>query len=102
LESTKNDYGINLKHINRRRIIMGLRLMSIPKRHGLFLFGLIQSGMTCAIAAAIASAPFIYTGVFLSHWLKSWIIAWATMIPFVLFATPLIRRAVDALTRERD
>jgi hypothetical protein len=33
---------------------------------------------------------------------KSWIIAWATMIPFVLLAIPLIRRAVDALTRERD
>jgi len=77
-------------------------MMSIPKRYSHFLFGLIQSGFTCAIAAAIASAPFMYDGIFISHWLKSWIIAWATMIPFVLLATPIIRRAVDVLTRERD
>jgi len=76
-------------------------MISIPKRYGHFIFGLIQSGFTCAIAAAIASAPFMHNGIFLSHWLKSWIIAWATMIPFVLLATPFIRRAVDALTRER-
>jgi hypothetical protein len=76
--------------------------MSIPKRYSHFIFGLIQSGFTCAIAAAIASAPFTHNGNFISHWLKSWIIAWAMMIPFVLLATPFIRRAVDALTRERD
>jgi hypothetical protein len=75
-------------------------VISIPKRYSHFLFGLIQSGFTCAIAAGIASAPFMYDGVFIGHWLRSWIIAWATMIPFVLLATPLIRRAVDALTRE--
>jgi hypothetical protein len=77
-------------------------MISIPKRYGHFMFGLIQSGFTCAIAAAIASAPFMYSGIFLSHRLKSWIIAWATMIPFVLLATPLIRKAVEVLTGERD
>jgi uncharacterized protein DUF2798 len=76
--------------------------MGIPKRYSHFIFGLIQSGFTCAIAAAIASAPFMYNGNFISHWLKSWIIAWATMIPFILLATPFIRRAVDVLTRESD
>jgi uncharacterized membrane protein YjjB (DUF3815 family) len=76
-------------------------MMSIPKRYSHFIFGLIQSGFTCAIASAIASAPLTYNGNFISHWLKSWIIAWVTMIPFVLLATPLIRKAVDALTRER-
>ena len=77
-------------------------MTSIPKRYSHFLFGLIQSGFTCAIAAAIASAPFIHEGIFVSHWLKSWIYAWAIMIPFVLLATPLIHRLVDMLTRERD
>jgi hypothetical protein len=76
-------------------------MMSIPKRYSHFLFGLIQSGFTCAIAAAIASAPFIHNGIFIRHWLKSWIYAWAIMIPFVLLATPLIRRAVETLTSER-
>ena len=72
----------------------------IPKRYGHFLFGIIQSGFTCAIAAGIASGPFMYTGVFLGHWLKSWMSAWAVMIPFVLVITPLIRRTVDVLTGE--
>jgi len=75
--------------------------MSIPKRYSHFIFGLIQSGFTCAIAAAIASVPFMHNGDFIGHWVKSWMIAWATMIPFVLMATPLIRRAVDVLTGER-
>ncbi len=75
--------------------------MSIPKRFSHFLFGLIQSGFTCAIAAAIASAPFAHEGAFLSHWAKSWLFAWVTMVPFVLIATPFIRRAVDRLTTER-
>jgi putative Mn2+ efflux pump MntP len=75
-------------------------MIGIPKRYGHFLFGIIQSGFTCAIAAAIASGPFMYTGAFIGHWLKSWIYAWAVMIPFVLLITPFIRRAVDALTSE--
>lgn len=72
----------------------------IPKRYSHFLFGLIQSGFTCAIAAAIASGPFMYTGLYFGHWLKSWIAAWAVMVPFVLLITPFIRRTVDVLTRE--
>jgi hypothetical protein len=67
-----------------------------------FFIWFIQSSFTCAIAGAIASAPLMHSRTFISHWLKSWIIAWATMIPFVLLATPLIRSAVEALTRERD
>ena len=73
-------------------------MMSIPKRYGHFLFGLIQSGFTCAIAAGIASAPLMVNGIFIGHWFKSWLISWAVMIPFVLLATPIIRRTVDFLT----
>ena len=76
-------------------------MLSIPKRYSHFIFGLIQAGFTCAIAAAIASAPLIHEGTFISHWFRSWLIAWATMIPFVLLATPFIRRAVEVLTREK-
>ena len=77
-------------------------MAGIPRRYGHFLFGLIQSGFTCAIAAGIASGPFMYTGIFLGHWLKSWLAAWAIMIPFVLVITPVIRRLVDFLTTEED
>jgi len=76
--------------------------MLIPKRYGYLLFGFIQSGFTCAVAAAIASAPFLRQGVFLDHWIKSWLIAWIIMTPFVLLAAPLINKAVSALTRGRD
>jgi hypothetical protein len=76
--------------------------MLIPKRYGYFVFGFIQSGFTCAIAAGIASAAFLGQGMFISHWLKSWLIAWIVMAPFVLLAAPLINRAVAALTRVGD
>jgi hypothetical protein len=76
--------------------------MLIPKRYGYFLFGFIQSGFTCAVAAAIASAPFLGQGMFVANWLKSWIIAWIIMTPFVLLAAPLINRVVAALMHEHE
>jgi hypothetical protein len=76
--------------------------MLVPKRYGYFVFGFIQSGFTCAVAAGIASVPFLGQGMFASQWLKSWLIAWAIMTPFVLLAAPLINKAVDALTRHHD
>jgi hypothetical protein len=80
----------------------GAAKMLVPKRYGHFLFGFIQSGLTSAVAAGIASAPFLHEGMFTSQWLKSWLIAWAIMTPFVLLAAPLINRAVAALTRSQD
>lgn len=71
--------------------------MIIPERYEYCLFGIIQSGFTCAVATAIASAPLLSDPTFISQWLRSRVIAWATMIPFVLLAAPAIRRAVDIL-----
>jgi hypothetical protein len=34
----KNDHSTNLKHMNDRRNIVGLRPVSIPKRYSYFLF----------------------------------------------------------------
>jgi hypothetical protein len=62
------------------------------------IFGVVQAGLTSAIAAGIAS---IGTLAFLENWLGSWLIAWATTIPIVLLAAPVIRRLVVALTIER-
>jgi hypothetical protein len=76
--------------------------MLIPKRYGYFVFGFIQSGFTCAVAAGIASEPFLGHGMFISQWLRSWLIAWMVMTPFVLLAAPVINRAVAALTRGRE
>ena len=75
-------------------------MLRIPRRFSHFVFGFIQSGLTCAVAAAIASVPFLTAGTFAAHWLQSWIIAWITMTPIVLFAAPAIRNLTDILTRE--
>ena len=73
-------------------------MLGIPRRYGHFVFAVIQSGMTSAIAAAIASAPFLDDSTFLIHWLGSWLVAWIVMAPIVLLAAPFIRRLVLALT----
>jgi uncharacterized protein DUF2798 len=75
-------------------------MLRIPRRFSHFVFGFIQSGLTCAVAAAIASAPFLASGTFASHWLQSWLLAWLIMLPVVLFAAPTIRNLTHILTRE--
>ena len=75
-------------------------MLGIPRRHSHFVFGFIQSGLTSAIAAAIASYPMIAQGRFLVHWLGSWLLSWALMTPVVLFAAPTIRTISHALTRD--
>jgi hypothetical protein len=75
-------------------------MLGIPRRFSHFVFGVIQSGLTCLIAAAIASFPFLAGGTFLAHWLQSWLVAWVTMLPIVLFAAPAIRSLTHILTRE--
>lgn len=73
-------------------------MLRIPRRYGHFVFAVIQSGMTSAMAAAIASMPFLDDSTFMVHWLGSWLIAWAAMAPIVILAAPFIRRLVFALT----
>jgi Protein of unknown function (DUF2798) len=75
-------------------------MLRIPRRHGHFVFGVIQSGLTSAIAAGVASFPFLGTYAFIENWLGSWLIAWMTTIPIVILAAPAIRRLVLALTIE--
>ena len=72
---------------------------AIPRRYAHYVFGFIQSGLTCAVTAAIASVPFWSEGAFASHAIRAWLIAWCTMVPVVLLAAPVIRRIVDAVPR---
>jgi uncharacterized protein DUF2798 len=74
--------------------------LRIPRRHDHFVFGVIQSGLTCLVAAGIASYPDSGTARFIEHWLASWLISWLTMMPVVLLAAPFIRTLVNHLTRE--
>ena len=75
-------------------------MLGIPRRHSHFVFGFIQSGLTCAIAAAIASFSLVASGNFVAHWLQSWLVSWLLMLPVVLFAAPVIRRLTHAVTTE--
>ena len=75
-------------------------MLGIPRRYSHFVYGVIQSGLTCAIAAAIASIPFMPAGTFAAHWLQAWLVAWVMMLPIVLFAAPAIRHLTNILTQE--
>jgi Protein of unknown function (DUF2798) len=75
-------------------------MLGVPRRHSHFIFAVIQAGLTCLIAAGIASFPMVTTSQFLAHWLLSWVISWITMLPVVLLAAPFIRAVSVALTRE--
>ena len=77
-------------------------MLGIPRRYTHFVFAVIQSGLTCLIAAGIASLPSLATENFLRNWLASWLIAWVTMLPVVLLAAPAIRSLALALTREEQ
>lgn len=75
-------------------------MLRIPRRFSHFVFGVIQSGLTCLIAAAIASFPFLSSGTFVVHWLQAWLVAWTIVLPIVVFAAPTIRRLTQLLTRD--
>jgi hypothetical protein len=82
-----------------REIRLKIAMRRVPRRSSHFVFGVIQSGLTCAIASAIASYPFLQEGSFVAHWMRSWALAWVIMLPVVLLAAPAIRRLTDALTQ---
>lgn len=73
-------------------------MRKIPHGYGHFAFSVIQSALTCAIAAAIASLPAGSAQVFFRHWLMSWGLSWMVMLPVVVVAAPFIRRLVARVT----
>ncbi|HEY6701930.1 MAG TPA: DUF2798 domain-containing protein [Pseudolabrys sp.] len=68
------------------------------RRYSHFVFAVIQSGLTCLLAAGIASLPVVTVGHFLTHWTLSWIISWMMMLPVVVLAAPAIRSVSRLLT----
>ena len=65
-------------------------MRGIPRRYSHFVFSVIQSGLTSLIAAGIASLPAPSAMLFVQHWMVSWLIAWAAMLPVVLLAAGLL------------
>lgn len=79
-----------------------LDMLRIPRRYAHFVFGIIQSGLTSGLSAAIASPPFLSDSAFMAYWLRSWLVAWAIMIPIVIAAAPAIRRLVYLVTTSAE
>lgn len=75
-------------------------MFGIPRRYSHFVFGVIQSGLTTVIATGIASFPEPTLAQFVAHWMLSWLVAWAAMMPVVILAAPGIRALTFAITRE--
>jgi hypothetical protein len=71
----------------------------LPQRYAPFIYGIVQAGITTAVASAIATHQLMGFGVqFLTRWAYSWSLAWLTMLPVVIGLAPVIQRAVAALT----
>jgi hypothetical protein len=71
----------------------------LPRRYAPFVYGIVQAGLTTAVASAIATYQLTGFGaLFLVRWAQAWSIAWLTMLPLVIALAPVIQRAVTALT----
>lgn len=75
-------------------------MLGIPRRYSHFVYGIIQSGTTCAIAAAIATYQLAQAGALFEIWIQAWMLSWFSMLPVVIFAAPVIQRFSLALTRD--
>ena len=74
-------------------------MLALPRRHAHFLFAVMQSAITSAVAAAVASANFLSQGMFLHHWLRASLLAWFLMLPVVIFFAPFLSKLSDLLTQ---
>jgi len=74
-------------------------MMRLPPKSAPFVYGVIQAAVTTAVATAIATHQWVAFGLeYIEQWLASWLLAWLTMLPVVVFASPVIQRCVAALT----
>jgi hypothetical protein len=71
----------------------------LPQRYAPLVYGIVQAGITTAVAAANTTHQLTGFGMqFLSRWASAWSLSWLTMLPVVISLAPLIQRAVVALT----
>jgi peptidoglycan/LPS O-acetylase OafA/YrhL len=73
----------------------------LPYRYAPYAYGVLQAAITSAVATAIAIVPIAHSLLeFVERWTVAWAIAWVTMLPVVLLASPFIQRAVMRLFEE--
>ena len=74
-------------------------LMKLPEKYSHFIFGIIQSCLTCAIVATINNAQGILREGGVIHWINSFLLSWAVMVPVVIFIAPYVRKLTIKLTQ---
>lgn len=75
-------------------------MLKVSPRHGHFVFGAMQSGVTSLAASGISSRALWDSSAFLQGWMQSWLISWIAILPVVLLVAPVLRNAVAWMTRE--
>ena len=71
----------------------------LPQRWAPLIYGVIQAAITTGVATAIATLPLTdFKLRFMEEWLFAWGLAFLTMLPVVIFVSPLIQRCVLAMT----
>jgi hypothetical protein len=76
--------------------------VKIPQKYGHYVFGVLQSGVTCAVASAIAVFKTNDGGFQIVDWLSAWGLSWVMMLPVVFLFAPLLRKAVAKITTSSD
>ena len=74
--------------------------MKIPPRHAHLAFSLITSMIVACIVTLILTEVNFGSQDFLSHWAKSFAIAWTIAFLSVFFISPRIHRLVKRLSAE--
>ncbi len=72
--------------------------LKIPRKYQHLIYGVIQSGVTCAVASGISTYGAVSLEQYLAHWFTSWIVSWVFMLPVVVLASPYIRKLANKFT----
>lgn len=76
-------------------------MFKLPRKHAQIAFGLMQAGLTTAVASGISTYYIAGLGArFLQHWPLAWITSWMTMVPVVLICAPWLGRLIASITKD--
>jgi hypothetical protein len=74
-------------------------MVRLSPKYAPLIYGVIQAAITTAVATAVTTHEMtVFNARFLEEWLFAWGLAFLTMLPVVIFVSPVIQRCVLALT----
>jgi hypothetical protein len=72
--------------------------MKIPHQFSHYIFGVLQSGVTCAVASGITVFGAANSENKFFDWLIAWSMSWITMLPVIFLIAPILRQTVEQIT----